>query len=411
MTRRLGAAVDLDPAMQRRLSVETRWLVSSLLAALLAACEPPVTVSARTERVDSAGVEIVLSSEPRETPLRVDSVPDLRIGGPAATGPEQFGSVQGIVVASDGSIWVADRQSADVRVFEHDGSHRTTIGRRGDGPGEFQVIRLLGEAGDSIAVVDDRGGRLSWFDRSGALLSDTRIASPEGTSALVYGIRPDGGLAGVRQQILPPGSVEPGEVVGGAVEFVVWPHPEATPRVFAAAPTTTWLFTGTASVPIPFTTTASLAVGSMLVAAGGTVPEVRFHTEAGLERIARTDRPARAVDTEMRSDYATFVRDVYPETRQRDFLDALEHPAVPDTVPAYTRLLIDSEGLVWAQRFRADPRTHGDWDVYGVDGALVGVVPNPSGLWVHAITEDSMVGVWLDGLNVSYLQRHPLTRG
>lgn len=378
-------------------------------AVLLTACTRPADSPAQSERVDSAGVEIVSSTDIDMSRLSVDPIPDLRIGGPDAVGPAQFGAVQAVSVASDGSIWVADRQSADIRVFASDGSHRTTIGGRGDGPGEFQVIRLLGQAGDSIAVVDDRSGRLSWFSLSGDLLTETRVARPEGTTPLVYVVRPDGGLAGANPLILPVGAAQSGDTLGGSVEFVVWQEPEEPPRVFASAPATKWLWTGTTQLPIPFTTNASLGVGDHLVVAGGPVPEVRYYSDTRLERIARVRRGVRPVDAAMRSQYSSFIRGVHPERRHREFLDVLDHPAVPDVAPAYARVLVDSEGLVWGQHFNADRRIQGDWDVFGVDGGFEGTVANPPGLWVQAIAEDSMVGVWLDDLDVSYLQRHRLS--
>lgn len=36
--------------------------------------------------------------------------------------------------------------------------------------------------------------------------------------------------------------------------------------------------------------------------------------------------------------------------------------------PAYARLLVDSEGLVWTRHSPADHRIQGDWDAFEVEG-------------------------------------------
>lgn len=362
-------------------------------------------------RVDSAGVQIVTSPDLAGAPFTPDSAPDLRLGGPDATGPAQFGQVQGVAVASDGSIWVADRQSADVRVFEADGAFRMRVGGRGDGPGEFRVLRLLGESGDSVAIVDDRGGRLSWFGLDGTLLSGSTLARAESTAPMVSGVAPDGTLGGALQRILPATEAQPGDTLGGLIRFVAWAAPHAIPEVFASAPSVKWLWTGTDQVPIPFTTNAGLAVGERLVVVGGVEPEVRYYSAAGLERIARVDRPPRSVDASMRSAYEVFIREVYPEERHDALLDALDHPLVPDVAPAYARVLVSTDGSVWAQHFTADRRDFGGWDVFTSAGDFLGTVPNPDELWLHAVTDDALVGIWFDELGVSHLQRHRLVSG
>jgi hypothetical protein len=56
----------------------------------------------------------------------------------------------------DGRIAVVDQRRYQVFVFAPDGSPLRTIGRRGQGPGEFRYpIRLLRAGDDSIGVVDD----------------------------------------------------------------------------------------------------------------------------------------------------------------------------------------------------------------------------------------------------------------
>lgn len=384
-------------------------VAAALAAAAAAACEwqPAPAGVAGVERSDSAGVEIVRSPDTRAPAFLIDSVADLSLGGPAATGPEQFGSVEGVAAAPDGSVWVADRQSGRLEVFEPDGAHRVTLGGRGDGPGEFRAIHLVGPtAGDSVAVADEGTGRLVWYDLEGSLLSDLRIGREEGAMPRVYGVRPDGRIAGVLQRTVAAEDVEPGAILGGEIEFVSWHDPGRPPEVFASAPTTRWLWTGTGSVPLPFTANAALAVGQGLAVTSGPRFELRVFDDGRLTRIARIDREPVAVDQALKAAYTDFVRAAYPEARQDELLAAVDHPSAPDFASAYARLLSDPAGRLWAERWSADRGRPGEWDVFETDGRYLGPVTLPEGLWLHAVTGDAVYGVANDELGVDHVRRH-----
>jgi hypothetical protein len=64
-------------------------------------------------------------------------------------------------------------------------------------------------------------------------------------------------------------------------------------------------------------------------------------------------------------------------------LEAFSRLAIPDTKPAYTKVLWDSEGCIWAEEHRhvgvslrsAPPR---DWSVFGPQGKWLGAVRLPA---------------------------------
>jgi hypothetical protein len=78
--------------------------------------------------------------------------------------------VTGLAVGPD-LVYVALRQDAHVRVFDHDGRFVRTIGRRGQGPGEFGYVGQPGVSGDTLWVNDGRGqGWMHYFTLDGTLL-------------------------------------------------------------------------------------------------------------------------------------------------------------------------------------------------------------------------------------------------
>src|SRR5687767_1066109 len=118
--------------IMRRCSIPT----SAALLALLAACGPP--------------------KQPEEVALwTIDPV--ISLGVAHGDSVQEFGRVANALKLSDGRIAIADFGSTNVRLFNPNGTHALTIGRRGNGPGEFpSLTRLAVLTGDTIVA----GGRV-----------------------------------------------------------------------------------------------------------------------------------------------------------------------------------------------------------------------------------------------------------
>ncbi len=82
------------------------------------------------------------------------------------------GRVVSIVVDRDGSVYVADQRAAQISVFDSTGRPVRTIGRAGQGPGEFGIgLRGLAWLGDTLLAVDIEASRLTKFARDGRQLA------------------------------------------------------------------------------------------------------------------------------------------------------------------------------------------------------------------------------------------------
>ncbi len=404
-----GRAAHARACPERRAD-RARWVPLSILATVAGAvaCDAPPAPDSPVARADSAGVEIVVTPDLAEPLIRLDTVPEISLGGPEAAGPEAFGRVDNVILGPDDSIWVSDLQAADVKVFNPDGSHRVTVGGRGDGPGEFQSLRLLGAAGDSVAVHDRGNGRLTWFGLDGALLSTLRPVSREGTNPLVYDVLEGDGLVGVESVTLSPGDIEVGSTYGGTVPFVIWSSPDRPPVEFTVEPTASFLWLGGSVSPaIPFTSTAQLTAADdhIDVAAGVAFEVRRYATDGSLERVARIAREPIPVDAAARADYRAFVEEFGSPPSRDAAIDALDHPDVPEWIPAYRLLVGGHDGSTWAYRFAPMPADQ-PWDVFLPDGSFAGAVTVPGRFRVTAATEDVVVGIWTDDLGVHHVRRY-----
>jgi hypothetical protein len=103
---------------------------------------------------------------------RLSEAPILEIGVREGAEEYQFFRVGGSLRLPDGRIVVANTGARELRVFGADGGFLKTVGRDGEGPGEFRWpsrIRLLGA--DTLLVWDQSLQRVSLFDGEGRFLS------------------------------------------------------------------------------------------------------------------------------------------------------------------------------------------------------------------------------------------------
>lgn len=99
----------------------------------------------------------------------------------------------------DGRVVVADAGNSRLVEFDADGSLRSTLGRRGEGPGEFRNMLVMRTwIGDSIVVWDDRARRVSVITPEVTFAGSFRLTLPEGLAfARVLGVYPDGSFLGM----------------------------------------------------------------------------------------------------------------------------------------------------------------------------------------------------------------------
>jgi hypothetical protein len=94
-----------------------------------------------------------------------------------------FNGVTDLAADSQGNIYVLDRMNFRIQKFDHNGQYLQTIGRKGQGPGEFErPARLFLDIQDNIYVTD--GGRriegrmIKIFNSRGEFVQVIRLESP-----------------------------------------------------------------------------------------------------------------------------------------------------------------------------------------------------------------------------------------
>jgi hypothetical protein len=137
------------------------------------------------------GVEYVLNSKTGlDEPLALTLKELWRIGGDTESEDEFFGVINQVATDHDGNVYVLDRQLSEVKVYSPDGAYLKTIGREGEGPGEFrQPLDMFFLPNGNLGVLQLAPGRIVTFGSDGEPAGDYPTPRSEGggTPAFITG--------------------------------------------------------------------------------------------------------------------------------------------------------------------------------------------------------------------------------
>lgn len=365
-------------------------------------------------RVDSAGVEIVTSHRPAWGEAGVEEEPLLRIGR-EEEGPYQFGSIRFARFLDGGRIVVADGQANEVRVFDEEGTHLGTFGGSGEAPGEFgNIAALFDYRGDSLVVFDQRNYRTTVYSPSSGGFRTIRNEIPG--NFVVFGRVPDGSFL-----LFNPGQFNPDLEPGlqwDSTDVVVMDPEGGASRTVARLPVFQRLIGPGASREslIPAHTSVRAAASDGFYWATSDRYEIRLYgADGGARRILRRPVDPRRVDQPLIDEYVRgyleWVRSFEGEAGVPRYRERLEEAVHGETVPLFGPAFVDRRQRLWISEsifpdFDGLPRR---WSVFGLDGAWLGDVEVPEGLRIVDATEDRVLGIWSDALDVDYVQVHRFT--
>ena len=387
---------------------------------ILAACEADADPSADgpatvIETIGDTTVVRTLSGSVWKSEATL--VPEVSIG--ELDGPEEYllGWIFSIAVDDDRNVYVFDYQAQHVGVFDAEGNHLETLGRPGEGPGEFNRAEAIALLPDRRLVVRNPGNqRIEVFgpepgrteqwgypagglhsssplytDESGRTFVDAADRSADGLVIELIVFGPDGTEVDTLPQ--PSSTYEPAMLVakrGGLSASGVVPFsPEL---VWTVHPNGRFLtgFSGDYRIDLP--------------------------RDDGVLRIERAAEPVPVQDEERaheREQVERYMRDTDPNW-------SWDGPAIPAHKPYFHQLLAGRDGRVWVRlSTEAHPVENEDhdpedsysmpvswrepvrYDVFEPDGIYLGVVVPPDdftpyvepvfdGDYVWAVTRDEL---------------------
>lgn len=130
-------------------------------------------------RIDTEnGVTVVKNpKEPIYTEPVIELQEDLTVSGDEEIEEQMFQNIVTLGVNERGDMYILDEQAGNIKVFAQNGSFLKTIGKKGQGPGEFGMPISLAITPRQNIIVNDMGHRkILFFDREGNLLKHLSIA-------------------------------------------------------------------------------------------------------------------------------------------------------------------------------------------------------------------------------------------
>ena len=392
--------------------------VPTALTVLLATGYDAQAAQIPTLEIDSAGVRTVtIDPFASDAVCSVSEEPTFYVGDSEDTDEQWFTRVLGVARLSDGTVAVADDYSMEVRIFDPSGAHVRSMGREGEGPGEFKRLwQMWRLPGDTLWVGDYRPWRYQVYASSGEWIRTVTIdpiyPNPSrGGGVLANGVSinarderarkrdfrtpnkqhveahaPDGRFMGVVASVR---GRTFGQVDDGTLNYYLSPWYDSSPSVDAEART--------------------------IVIANGRDPEVRvLDDEMRLRLIIRWDDPgAEVTSAHIQAAREAERRRALENGEISQFEDANLSPRRPaaDVLPAVSSVKAGVDGSVWVYRYRKPGETGPRLMGFDPEGDFVcHLVSGKSGFSIREFGADYVLGVHTNELGVQHVAMYDLER-
>ncbi len=335
---------------------------------------------------------------PNSPAFRISAQPMLKLGGLNNDTRYEFIGISQVDITETGRLIVLPSGGPEVRVFDLRGQYQRTLGRRGSGPGEFtQVAQISALRGDTIAVYDNPQRRVTILN---AATGDVIRTVPDAANALCCFL--DASF------LARPNYVRPSvTVTASAPDTSVWdvmglgagapPRPRILttrgndPEIRlgqfeeAASRPGERSFTLPAHLP-PFARTATVVVaGNNIVY--GVSERFEFNVYSNFGANLRTVRAAAAPVTPSRADIDAARKEFMSGADTPEKLKAYEEHyskiKLYTTLPAFGRILAESDGTVWVQNYMRPGATAQWWTRFDPSGKMLGTINIPPGMNVR----------------------------
>jgi hypothetical protein len=270
---------------------------------------------------------------------------ELNIGEAKGKEEYMFSQIGSIAVDDEERIFVSDWKESHIKVFDKDGNYLMTVGRKGQGPGEFESVTAIQITNQKeLMVYDGNSRRISFFSLDGKLLRS------QGTSeiqALNFRLNSEGHFLASKVMLDPKNFL-------AVTELNIYdPDLDEVTNIATSEPND--IFTPFLPFAVwQLTKTDKIVYGNNLT--------YEFYildsTGKPLKRIVRNYDPVKITEEEKK------------ESLRR--LEQPENKEVPDFHPPYRRFTVDNEDRIFVQTWERPKDSEGyHHDVFDSEGRFI----------------------------------------
>jgi hypothetical protein len=346
----------------------------------------------------------------------------LLVLGERGVAGEEFLRIRAVFRLSNGVVAVLNGGTNEIRLFDEHGRSIRSFGGTGSGPGEFRFISWAGRSGDTVFVFDHSLGRISSVVLGGEprLLGTWPVTARGTRGPLSVGGRLSDGRWLVATGVTPGWDGPPGvhrlpQSVGvisadgtgdvswfgeypSAAFFVFSPTGNIQQATFGAIAFSPWFY--------------SAASGQHVwLGESGADSLVHMDFVRGTRATVRLPLPRRTPPAALVA--ARRAREMLAATneRSRAFTDAKwSSTYLPPSLPFFEALVPGPGGEIWIQDYAGVPTDSARYLVVGPDMVARAWVRVPSGLRVHEVGVDYVLGMHEDGDGVESVRLYRLSR-
>lgn len=416
----------------RARSHRVRRLARDVGVLAVVACAPQEPADTVRD-VDSAGVRIVTIE------TRAEAIPEWTIAPTPSLTPSgvergsgdstAFALIGAVRWLSQGGLVVADAEGRRLFIFDSAGGLARTLGRSGDGPGEFRDVTTVQVLpGDTLATFDGRLRRISFWHPARGFIRSLSLAdegSLDSWPAAAWAWHD--GLVVVLQL-----AVTPLEAVPAAAGVRRWPMRarltlrDSSGSVQRRSPGFDGMYTGLfeqGDLRLPFSNRPFAAVASERVYFGSgssfTLSWLNreFAWAGDLRWPERRERLTGAEVEAVRADaQSVAMARLPPGGTVPRFAREFSPEILPEYRPEIGRVVVAPDELLWVERFEparlgtAEQRPGDRWTILRPDGQPVARLRLPPAARLEDVRGDRVVLVRRDSLDVQSVAVHAIVR-
>ncbi len=352
---------------------------------------------------DSAGVAVRTTPRGRIDALewRIDDAPVAVFDG-SEGGLEPFHLIASMAFDSDTSFVLGEMAMTRLRRYTLAGLDRT-MGRSGQGPGEFGALNHIGFVRDSLLVFDSRWNRISVFDGDFQFVRSFVLDAVRGGQARFEGLFPDGRILAL--------AAVPGEDRAWGLWDLDGRSMGLLPGIPGLPPLTLQSLAPSAAHDLPplrpfrASRFGAEAAGRFLFIDGGDYRFELYDAHGDRRASERLELPPRPLSAETQEAWKGRTLEGM-STVTPAFRRSVEEAEFPETLPSLgngnpltgpTAVLDDDRGRIWVAEYPAAPPQR--WFVFAAEGGLAGHLTLPDGFELEAVRGDLLLGVARDDLD------------